>query len=187
LGATLASVYAVEFAEHVIFGVLAMATKSDFTADEWSMLLASPMIVGMAVTIADPSGIIGMLQEGWAGARSMLNPKDDPNASELAKAVAEDLVTSDGRSAAQNLVKARITGKSAAELKPQIIAVLEDIGSLVDRKAGNEAAPFKSWLKETAQKVAEASTEGGFLGFGGVAVSDAEKASLNEVSRALRA
>jgi hypothetical protein len=187
LGATLASVYAVEFAEHVIFGVLAMATKSDFTADEWSMLLASPMIVGMAVTIADPSGIIGMLHEGWAGARSMLNPKDDPNASELAKAVAEDLVTSDGRSAAQNLVKARITGKSATELKPQIIAVLEDIGSLVDRKAGNEAAPFKSWLKETAQKVAEASTEGGFLGFGGVAVSDAEKASLDEVSRALRA
>jgi hypothetical protein len=87
-----------------------MASKADFTVDEWSLLLASPMIAGMAVTIADPSGIIGMLQEGWAGARSMLNPKNDPDASELAKAVAEDLMTSDGRSAAQALVKARITG-----------------------------------------------------------------------------
>ena len=164
-----------------------MATKSDFTADEWSMLLASPMIAGMAVTIADPSGIIGMLQEGWAGARAMLNPKDDPNASELAKAVAEDIVTSEGRSAAQSLVKARVTGKSAAEIKPQIITLLDEIGSLVDRKAGSEAASFKSWLKETAQKVAEAASEGGFLGFGGVTVSDAEKASLDEVSRALRA
>jgi hypothetical protein len=164
-----------------------MANKADFTADEWSLLLASPMIAGMAVTIADPSGIIGMLQEGWAGARSMLNPKNDPNASELAKAVAEDLMTSDGRSAAQSLVKARITGKSAAEIKPQIIAVVEDIGSLVDRKASGDAASFKSWLKETAQKVAEASSEGGFLGFGGVTVSEAEKASLDEVSRALRA
>jgi hypothetical protein len=57
------------FAEHGICGVLAMATKSDFTADEWNMLLASPMLAGMAVTIADPSGIIGMLQEGWAGAQ----------------------------------------------------------------------------------------------------------------------
>jgi hypothetical protein len=36
-----------------------------------------------------------------------------------------------------------------------------------------------------AQKVAEASSEGGFLGFGGVQVSDAEKASLADVARAL--
>jgi len=33
--------------------------------------------------------------------------------------------------------------------------------------------------------VAEASTEGGFLGFGGVRVSDAEKATLTEISSAL--
>ena len=111
--------------------------------------------------------------------RAVLSWRDA--ASELAKAVAEDLVTSEGRSPAQNLVKARITGKSAAEIKPQIMAMLNDIGSLLDRKAGGEAAFFKSWLKATAQKVAEASTEGGFLGFGGVAVSDAEKASLDEV------
>jgi hypothetical protein len=164
-----------------------MAHKSDFTRDEWSKLLASPMIAGMAVTIADPSGIMGMLQEGWAGARAMLHPKDDPNASELAKAVAEDLLTSEGRSAAQSFVKARITGKSAAEIKPQIISALNDVGALVDRKASREAPSFKSWLQDTAQKVAEASTEGGFLGFGGVTVSEAEKASLDEVARALRA
>jgi hypothetical protein len=36
-----------------------------------------------------------------------------------------------------------------------------------------------------AQKAAEAGTEGGFLGFGGVAVSDAEKATLVEISAAL--
>jgi hypothetical protein len=33
--------------------------------------------------------------------------------------------------------------------------------------------------------VAEASTEGGFLGFGGVRVSEAEKATLAEISGAL--
>ena len=164
-----------------------MATKTDFTNDEWRMLLASPMIAGMAVTIADPSGIIGMLQEGWAGARSMLEPKNDAGASALAKAIAEDVTTSEGRSLAQDFAKSRITGKSAAELKPQIIAVLEDVGSLIDRKAPAEAASFKAWLKHTAEKVAEASTEGGFMGFGGVAVSDAEKATIDDVARALRA
>jgi len=40
-------------------------------------------------------------------------------------------------------------------------------------------------LREIAQKAAEAGTEGGFLAFGGVAVSDAEKATLQEISAAL--
>jgi len=40
-------------------------------------------------------------------------------------------------------------------------------------------------LQHISQAVAEASTEGGFLGFGGVRVSDAEKATLAEISGAL--
>ena len=43
----------------------------------------------------------------------------------------------------------------------------------------------RAWLREVAQKAAEAGNEGGFLGFGGVAVSDAEKATLSEISTAL--
>ena len=34
-----------------------MATKSDFTSQEWGKLLASPMVAGMAITAADPSGV----------------------------------------------------------------------------------------------------------------------------------
>ena len=34
-----------------------MATKSSFTPEEWAKLLSSPMIAGMAITAADPSGI----------------------------------------------------------------------------------------------------------------------------------
>jgi pimeloyl-ACP methyl ester carboxylesterase len=39
------------------------------------------------------------------------------------------------------------------------------------------AARYKAWLLQVADNVAEASKEGGFLGFGGVDVSDAEKAA----------
>jgi hypothetical protein len=45
----------------------------------------------------------------------------------------------------------------------------------------------RAWLQQVAQKAAEAGTEGGFLGFGSVAVSDAEKATLSEISAALGA
>lgn len=164
-----------------------MPTKSDFSPQEWNMLLAAPMLAGMAVTLADPSGLIGMLQEGWAGARSMLDAKTNPSANPLAKAIADDLTTSEGRTSAHEFVKARLTARSAAELKPQIMQALADVASLLDEKAGTDGFAVKSWLKETSQKVAEASTEGGFLGFGGVAVSDAEKATLDDVARTLRA
>ena len=56
---------------------------------------------------------------------------------------------------------------------------------ILDEKAPEDAAAFKVWLLQVAQKAAEAGTEGGFLGFGGVAVSDAEKATLAEISAAL--
>ena len=46
---------------------------------------------------------------------------------------------------------------------------------------------FKDWLNHIANLVAEAGVEGGFLGFGGVKVTDAERATLAEISTALGA
>ena len=49
-----------------------------------------------------------------------------------------------------------------------------------------EAAPgFKTWLQAIAAKVAEAGSEGGFLGFGGEKVSPAEQATLERITAAL--
>jgi hypothetical protein len=54
---------------------------------------------------------------------------------------------------------------------------------------GTEATPlYRPHISETPRRVvAEASTEGGFLGFGGVRVTDAEKVSSAEVAQALGA
>ena len=48
-----------------------------------------------------------------------------------------------------------------------------------------DAAGFKTWLQAIGQNVAKASSEGGFLGIGGVQVSDAEKATFADISKAL--
>jgi hypothetical protein len=46
------------------------------------------------------------------------------------------------------------------------------------REFSTEDAPaFKARLQAIAQRVAEAAKDGGFMGFGGVQVSDAEKAT----------
>lgn len=162
-----------------------MTNKSNFTPDEWKMLLSSPMLAGMAVTLADPHGLWGLMKEGMASGRAVLEAKNDPGASELTKAMVADIETSDGRSAARDGLKAELTGKTPAEIKQQIIATLSQVRQIVDTKAPGDAASFKGWLQHIAEKVAEASSEGGFLGFGGVTVSDAEKASLAEVAKTL--
>jgi hypothetical protein len=162
-----------------------MATKSDFTPDEWKMILGSPLLAGMAVTLADPSGLFGMLKEGMASGRALLEARNAPGANGLVKDVVADIETSEGRTLARDAMKSELTGKSPDEIKSQIIVVLGQVGAVLDAKAPQDAAAFKDWLKHVAEQVAEASSEGGFLGFGGVKVSDAEKASIAEISKAL--
>ena len=40
-----------------------MADKSNFTPDEWKLLLESVTMAGVAVSAADPSGLWGLLKE----------------------------------------------------------------------------------------------------------------------------
>ena len=162
-----------------------MAQKTNFTADEWKTILASPMLAGMAVTLAEPSGLWGMMKEGMATGQALLDVKRDAGASQLAKALVSEIETSDGRSAARDEVNTEFKGKSPAEIRQQIIATLTRVGQILDAKAPDDATGFKAWLKHIAEKVAEASTEEGFLGFGGITVTDAEKASVAEVAKAL--
>jgi hypothetical protein len=163
-----------------------MASKTSFTPEEWKTIVGSPMLVGMAVSLAEPSGIWGLMKEGMASSSALLDVKKDAGASELAKAVLADIETADGRSVARDGLKSELTGKSIAEIKQQVMASLTRVGEILDSKAPDDASAFKTWLRHVAEKVAEASSEGGFLGFGGVKVTDAERASIEEVSRALR-
>ena len=40
-----------------------MTMKADFTEDEWATLVRSPMVAGMAITLADPGGPIEVVKE----------------------------------------------------------------------------------------------------------------------------
>jgi hypothetical protein len=162
-----------------------VANKASFTPNEWTTLLESVMMAGMAVTVAEPSGLWGLMKEGLASGWALLEAKNS-GANELIKAVAADFGTSEGRTAARDGIQAKLSGNKLPEVKSKAIATLREAAALLDAKAPADAPAFKAWLRQIAQKAAEASTEGGFLGFGGVQVSDAEKATLAEISSALR-
>jgi hypothetical protein len=162
-----------------------MANKANFTPEEWSRVVASPVVVSMAITAADPGGVWSLLKESMSSGWALLEAKQDAQAAPLVKAVAEDIANSDTRNAVRDSFQSQFKGSQFADVKRKAIDELRAVSSLLDTKAPDDAAAFKSWLRSVARKSAEAGTEGGFLGFGGVAVSDAEKATLEEISTAL--
>jgi hypothetical protein len=162
-----------------------MANKSSFTAEEWTQLLEAPMLAGLAISAADPSGIFGMLKESFATGKLLAQAKADAGANELVKAIAAEYGTAEGRKAAGDGVRAKLSGSKPGDIKTTALEGLRRVATLVAGKAPADVAAFKAWLTQISQSVAEASKEGGFLGFGGVQVSDAEKATLAEVASAL--
>lgn len=163
-----------------------MADKTSFTQSEWTLLLESPMIAGMAVTAAEPSGLWGLLKESFAGGTALTAAMTNADTNALVKAVVADFSSSEGRSAARDGLKVKFANSQPADLKKKSIDSLRQVAALLDTKAPAEAAAFKSWLKQISQRTAEAAKEGGgIFGIGGVQVSEAEKATLEEISSAL--
>lgn len=162
-----------------------MAGKADFTPDEWTTILESTMMAGIALTAADPSGLWGILQESMANAKAVLGPSHDPAANALVKAISADLETREGRSTAHEGLRAQLDGSKPSEITAKALDVLRRAAAIVEAKAAGDAPGFKAWLRDISRRVAEASTEGGFLGFGGVRVSEAEKATLDQIAAAL--
>ena len=48
-----------------------MANKQNFKPDEWTKILESTMLAGMAVSAAEPSGLWGALKEAFASSSAL--------------------------------------------------------------------------------------------------------------------
>ena len=163
-----------------------MDDKSNFTPDEWKLLLESVTMAGIAISAADPSGLWGLLKESFAEGSELMAAKADPTAKPLIKALVADFQTAEGRTTARDGLKEKLKGLKPAEITAKCIETLGQAGQLVDAKAPDDAAAFKAWLRHISQHVAEASREGGLFGAGSGPVSDKEKATLQQISSALK-
>jgi len=161
-----------------------MAKQDTFSPEEWTLVRLTPMLVSSGVSAADPSGIFSSIKEATAGAAGMAEAYKANSGLELFSSLAAD------RSIPGMPDPKSMMGDGTREQQMEHFkgAVLERVKSAVDlvaRKASPaEADAYRNMLVGVARKSAEASTEGGFLGFGGVRVSDAERAFMTEVQRA---
>ena len=162
-----------------------MANKQDFTAEEWTRILESPMLAGMAVSAADPNGLWGMTKEALASRSALTASKHDAGSGELVKAVIADFVTKEGRTTLQEALLQLVAGANLPDIVQRSLDNLREVSAIIDTKAPKDAAAFKALLLGVSQEVAQAAIEGGVLGFGGVLVSDTETATLKDIARAL--
>ena len=160
-----------------------MANKEAFTAEEWALLRLAPSFVASGTSIADPSGLFATLKESVAGAQGVAETFRSNSSLELFAALAAD------RSLPSMPDAKAMLGEGPREqqmqnLKSAVLDRAKSAVSLVSRKASPaEADAYKTMLVRVAEKAANASKEGGFLGFGGVRVSDKEQAFITEVKR----
>jgi hypothetical protein len=160
-----------------------MAAKADFTTQEWSHLIESAILASVAVTAAEPSGLWGTLQEGFANATGLAGARTSETP--LIKEIVTSLTTSEGRTIATDAMKLRFKGVQASDAVQNSITAIAAVSKILDAKAGQDAGPVKAWIYANAERVAEASSEGGFLGFGGQKVSEKERATLAQLKTAL--
>jgi hypothetical protein len=156
-----------------------MATRADFTAEEWTTIYQSPGMAGMVVMLAGKSGPFQAAKEMLAVGKALADQQESPNGiiSAIVGAAKNKERAADAPQQPQTLEEARALA----------LDHLRQTAAIVDAKAPADAAEFKSWLVDVGQKVAEAAKEGGFLGFGGTQVTEEERAAVSELTAALGA
>jgi hypothetical protein len=157
-----------------------MTSRSDFTDAEWERLGRAPLVVAMAISLADPGGPLETFKESSAALRTLAEAARDGGYGEFVQSVAQDVAA-----------RAQRRQTPLGDFKPdrgnarqEVLAELRTVNALLQQKATpEELAEFREWLRTAAQRAALAATEGGFLGFGGERVSEREQQMLETIGR----
>lgn len=159
-----------------------MAGKEDFTAEEWQQIITAPQMAAIYITLSSPSGIVGSVKEMMAFPKLILEATKTSTGNSLIDALASDF-----KAKIEKLEKVELpfTSKKPDEMKSQCLQACRSLAWMLAAKNIPEAEGFKQWIYKVAQLSAESAKEGGFLGFGGTRVSEAEVAALKDLAETL--
>ncbi|HWT93574.1 MAG TPA: hypothetical protein VN238_11290 [Solirubrobacteraceae bacterium] len=156
-----------------------MTTKGEFTAAEWERLGRAPLVAGLAVSFADPSGPLDTVKESAAALRTLAEaaqPNADTDHGPFVRALAQDVVGK-GQNPLGDFRPSRRGGLD------ECLDELRHAARLLDRVTTEEHAAYIAWVRTAAQRVALAAREGGFLGIGGQQVSEREQEMLEKLGQ----
>jgi hypothetical protein len=143
-----------------------MTGRADFTEEEWELVREGPPSAGMIVVTAQRGGTI---RETFAMAKAYGEARRQHGASQLLDEIASSKPEVD-----------HTRFRSYDELKQHGLQTLRDAVELLQGKATpDEVEDYRRFVLAVADRVANAHREDG------QAVSDAERAAIDEVSAAL--
>ncbi len=163
-----------------------------YTEDELELLSNLPQLIGLAISSASKSGLIGTGKELITSTKSVLaGSKANPESSLIRELLPDPHAGSKGAmewaKRSSQWLKTRLGDSPTASMLRGI--ALEDSQKAASILAVNaspsDAERYKSWALSVAEDVAKASAEGGFLGFGGERVTAAERDLIDHVRAAL--
>ncbi|RZU02989.1 DUF937 domain-containing protein [Rivibacter subsaxonicus] len=152
----------------MLAGDEAAALKARFTAEQWAALRVAPFAAGRLVMLSDSSGPVGSVQEMGATASALVGAVKEADPASLLAMVFDSTPELDEL-------------KAIGNDKAPLLELLKRAHGAVAQHAPAQAGGYARLLVEVATKTAAASTEGGFLGIGGVKVSESEQAAINEI------
>ena len=165
-----------------------MTVRDEYSAEEWKQIVTVPAAIIAAVIGASPGGPIQIGQEVHAAVKTFERAAQELASNPLIAAVLVELKgrfeSYVGKAAPQDVVEFDII--ALAKDPSAATALCREVVQILAAKApAEQGEPYRRWLLTLGQAVAEAGKEGGFLGIGGEAVSDAERALLHELAGAL--
>jgi hypothetical protein len=148
-----------------------MTGKSDFTEEEWKLVLQGPTSAGLLVVASDRGGSI---RESFSMAKAYAEARQEQGDSELLDTIVSEKPEVD-----------KTRPRSEEELEQHATQHLRDAVALLEQKATpEEVEDYKRFIVNLAKRVAEARKEG-FLGLSGERVSSDERTALDQISEAL--
>jgi hypothetical protein len=157
-----------------------MTARAEYTDEEWQLLYLAPWVVGVAVALAEQGG---MVRELMTIASLSATVRERYPRSELLGA----LWSSSQAPAKPPESIASIDPKQLeGALLDRALETCHKVAELLgERATAAEAEAFRLLLGEVAIGVARSTRTGGVLGIGGVLVTPAERAAVDEIRSAL--
>ena len=161
-----------------------MSNKASFAAEEWQVLRDTPHTVGMAVAMAGSSGLFGTVSEMFAAGKMIATTATGGN--ELLRALVERDELKASQEQLRTLAKTQDPTRLAEWVLNEAVTGCEKSLAILNAKgAPGDKDSYVKFLADMATNVANAATEGGFLGFGGERVSAKEREAIAAINHAL--
>ena len=164
-----------------------MTTRIDYSLEEWWALQEVPLLVGVAVLYASPSGASGTMREIMASAGAVANASQMFPETELIQTL---LAPDEDSKILRPLppITAGATKKERAEqLKKETLAKCQRAANVLDDKAtAHEIRDYKMWVMAIGGEAAAAVKEGGMFGIGAKTITEEEIELLEAIAKALR-